>query len=353
MTDNIQTDDPPSSYDTGWKKIVYKFLYKIIEFFFPELYTILDTNVAPEFLDHELQKIAPEGKIGRKLPDVLVKVLTRKGDEQWLICHIELQTQPDPDIAKRMYIYSYRIHSMIGTHPISIVFLADSNPNILPSEYVVTLFPGNVLSYKFLMVKTIDWLPSLEQLKQTDNVVAQILSVYLELQQEQIRLQGLGKKLRRNLGIKTNDRTISRAIQRQKLEFKEKVFSRLVQRNLDWKELHEVILFLDWLVVLPRDLARAYSVFLNQTLIEGEKTMAFISTPERVGKWKGRIENAQEYIIMLLDTKFGISSEEVQIIQQCENKPTLDRALKAFLSAENPDAVLSIFHEHKNKPGLS
>jgi hypothetical protein len=343
-------------YDTGWKKIVHKFLYLLIEFFFPELYTILDTRVPPEFLDTELQKIAPEGKIGKRFPDVLVKVFTKSREEKWLICHLELQTQPDPHIAKRMYTYSYRIHSMTGVHPISILFLTDPDPHFRQAEYSISPFPGNELTFKYLLVKTLDWLPRLEKLKETDHLAAQILSVYLEIQQETLRLQKLSKNLHRKQVIKQVDRTISQAIQRQKLEFKERVFKRLLSRNLDWNQLKEVLLFLDWLVILPKNLAKEFHQFLHQELSKGDKTMAFISTPERVGMWRGKeigkeigkelgkLETAQDYVLRLLQKKFGISEQDAQIVQHCKSHSILDQALDTILSAESLDEVLALFH---------
>ena len=41
--------------------------------------------------------------------DKLVKVWRKSGEEEWVLIHVEIQSQDETGFARRMYVYNYRI----------------------------------------------------------------------------------------------------------------------------------------------------------------------------------------------------------------------------------------------------
>lgn len=73
-----------------------------------------------------MYQLAVEAEVGRKLADTLVKVWLRTGAEVWVLIHVEVQGQRDPDFERRMFIYYYRIFDWYARQVISLAVLADT-----------------------------------------------------------------------------------------------------------------------------------------------------------------------------------------------------------------------------------
>ena len=128
----------PEPYDSGWKRVLYRFFFEVIDFFFPTLGVLIDRSVAPVFLDTELKQISPGGTIGHRRTDALVKVQLVSGAEQILYCHLELQTKDDHSIGGRSFVYAFRIYEKFGNFPITLVHcwqipMPRSDPRVLNS----------------------------------------------------------------------------------------------------------------------------------------------------------------------------------------------------------------------------
>jgi hypothetical protein len=129
---------PPKPFDAGWKMILYTYLYPLVQKIFPDLYHTLDTTFAPEFLNTELQKLDPQASIGHLYPDVLVRIRSKQGHEQLILCHIEVQTKIDTSIEERMFRYAIRIYHYFNQIPLGILIMADPSKNFRPSRYRFT-----------------------------------------------------------------------------------------------------------------------------------------------------------------------------------------------------------------------
>ncbi len=70
-------------------------------FFFPQTAALIDWQRPHEFLDKELQQVAPDAEIGRRYADQLVKVWLLQGQEVWLCLHLEVQASRERDFAQR------------------------------------------------------------------------------------------------------------------------------------------------------------------------------------------------------------------------------------------------------------
>lgn len=98
-----------TDYDHPWKEALDVMFESFVAFCVPDLYSRVDWTTPPKMLDKELQQIAPESEIGVRSVDKLVEVRLVSGEYEWLLIHVEVQSQPVADFAQRMFAYFYRI----------------------------------------------------------------------------------------------------------------------------------------------------------------------------------------------------------------------------------------------------
>ena len=91
-----------SEYDSPWKEALEVYFPAFLAFFFPQVYALIDWRRGFESLDKELQQIVREAEIGPRYADKLFKVWLEDGQEAWILIHVEVQSQQDPEFAKRM-----------------------------------------------------------------------------------------------------------------------------------------------------------------------------------------------------------------------------------------------------------
>ena len=96
-------------HDSPWKQALQHFLEPFLALFFPQIHADIDWTRGYEWLDHELRKIKPKDKVGRRDADALVKVWHKDGGERWLLIHIEVQARRESGFPRRMFVYHYRI----------------------------------------------------------------------------------------------------------------------------------------------------------------------------------------------------------------------------------------------------
>ncbi len=90
-------------FDSPWKDLLDRWQRPFLEFFFPAIAADIDWSRGFEFLDKELQKITRRAVVGRRYVDKLVKVWRPGGEETWVLIHTEVQGDPDPGFARRLY----------------------------------------------------------------------------------------------------------------------------------------------------------------------------------------------------------------------------------------------------------
>src|SRR5438874_1934085 len=99
-----------SDLDSTWKEALDQFLEAATALLFPQVHAGIDWGRGYEALDKELQQVVREAEVGRRVADKLYKVWRKDGQETWVLVHIEVQSQPDPDLAERMYVYNNRLY---------------------------------------------------------------------------------------------------------------------------------------------------------------------------------------------------------------------------------------------------
>jgi len=211
------------------------------------------------------------------------------------------------------------------------------------------------LTLTFVAIKTLDYLPRLHELRDSKEVIAQVLWVYLEFQQQ-----------RRDIGLPGE----SRSQIWQWLDVKVRLMKRLLELNLDGESVSEILLYLDWIVRLPRYMEATYDKLQIEELGKKEKTMAYVNTFERIalrqkyekglekglqrgkhlgvnqgkveGKIEGKIEALQGAVLRTLQSRTSLSSDEMNQIKNCQNLEILDKAFTLSLDGVSKEEVLAL-----------
>jgi hypothetical protein len=170
--------------DSPWKEILEIYFPQAMQFFFPEVACLIDWNRKYEFLDKEFRQISRKAKQGKRYADKLVKVWGHKGEELWLLIHIEIQAQPEKGFEKRMFTYNFRIFDRFDKPAISLTILCDSSPNWRPKAFSFT-YPGTSLDFQFGSVKLLYYQNRIAELEASDNVFAHVVMAHLKMQQTQ------------------------------------------------------------------------------------------------------------------------------------------------------------------------
>src|SRR5262249_7255275 len=164
------------------KEAIDLYFERFLAFFFPPVHAEIDWGRPFGMLDKELQQIMPEAEVGRRFVDKLVKVWLKDGQERWVLVHIEVQTQEDPDFPRRMYVYSYRIFDRYNRQVVSLAVLGDERPGWRPDRYGYTL-GGCTLDFRFPVVKLLDYAAALQALEQHPNPFATVVLAHLKTQE--------------------------------------------------------------------------------------------------------------------------------------------------------------------------
>ena len=96
-------------FDGAWKNMLSERRFaSFVALFMPEAYLLIDWVRPVEFLEQELRAITRKSKRGNRTVDRLVKVWLNDGTENWILVHIEIQSQEDATFPLRMFQYRYR-----------------------------------------------------------------------------------------------------------------------------------------------------------------------------------------------------------------------------------------------------
>src|SRR5690606_635490 len=144
--------------DPLWKSILEQTFSHFLKFIFPEAKDVFDFSKPFDYLDKEFESLfppEPNGK-GVRYVDKLVKVFLKSGREQFVLCHVEVQSSKGKgDLAERMFRYFYKISDRYKVPVTAIAILADGNKNYRPTLYIQE-FMGTSIRYAFNSYKIID-----------------------------------------------------------------------------------------------------------------------------------------------------------------------------------------------------
>jgi predicted transposase/invertase (TIGR01784 family) len=164
--------------DTLWKGILEDIFDNFLLFIFGQKADIFDFTKEFEFLNKELAQIYPvdENAAYPKYVDKLVKVFTKNGREEWVLVHVEVQGYEDPNFAKRMFTYFYRILDKFGKQVTCVVIYTGSEKVSQVQQYDYS-FLGTENHFKFNVYSIVD--QDFEQLSKNENPFALIVQTVL------------------------------------------------------------------------------------------------------------------------------------------------------------------------------
>jgi hypothetical protein len=275
---------------------------------FPKVHAQIDWSRGYESLDKEFQQVVREAELGRRYVDKLVKVWTRDGVECWVLIHVEVQTTRDPEFPKRMYVYNYRVFDRYNRPVASLAVLADDDPDWRPSEYHQNLF-GCEVGIRFPPVKLLDFATHEAVLEAGTNPFAKVALAHLKAQE-----------------------TYRNSAARH--AWKIRLVRGLYERGFSAQDVRELFRLIDWMMELPPPLDNIFWQDVDN--IQREKTMPFITTPERVGHRRG----LRQGIETVLRIRFGEEGLKLMPeIQEIHDEEKLEAILKVLETATSLDDV--------------
>ena len=94
-----------TDYDGAWKVALDRYLEPFLRLCFPLVHAGIDWSYKAIPLDQELQEVVRDAETGKHRVDTLFKVRRHDGTEDWILVHVEVQSQPDRRLPQRLYRY--------------------------------------------------------------------------------------------------------------------------------------------------------------------------------------------------------------------------------------------------------
>ena len=268
--------------DALWKGLIEDLAEDFLKFFFPNAEEILDLNRKITFLDKELEQLFPntQDEFNPKYVDKLLKVYTKKGKEEWILVHIEVQGSTDKQFERRMLTYYYRILDKYDRDIASLAILTDKRKNFRPSKYERE-FLETSLHFKFKTYKVLD--ANVEKLEASDNPFASvILVVQTALKKGAISDENL-------FGLKIE--LVKKLLQKNFLKPKIDALLRFLKLYIRFESKELIIKFDDELDIITN---RSNTMGLKEFVLDRERRMA---------RKEGREEGIEEGIEQGMDIK--------------------------------------------------
>ena len=276
MTSTLTID-----FDGAWKETLERYFNPFLLFCFPEVHRQIDWSKGYAFLDKELQEVVRDAQLGKQRVDKLVRVVLLDGREEWILIHVEIQTQVDGTITLRVYQYHHRVEDRFGKPVLTLVVLADEQKDWRPCFYQQELL-GCRTRFEFPICKLSDFGDDMLVFENASNPVAVVIGAHLSAQRTR-------KNHEERLGIRW------------------RMLRNLYERGWSREEIIELHRLLDWLLVLPPKM----NLEFRQRVLEyeKEKIMPYITSNEQIateeGRQEGRLEGRQAVILRQLRRRLG------------------------------------------------
>ena len=257
-----------SEYDSPWKEALDLYFEAFLAFFFPQAHHEIDWARGYEMLDKELQQVVREAEMGRHLADKLVKVWRQCGEEEWVLVHIEVQSQEEAQFARRMYVYNYRLFDRYNRTVASLAVLGDERPGWRPGRFGYSLW-GCTVGFQFPIVKLLDYAADVPALEANTNPFAVVVLAHLKTQE-------------------------TRPDPEARRVWKVRLVKGLYDRGLGAGDVRQLFRFIDWMMDLPKPLETLF--WQDVQRYEEEKRMPYVTSVERMAMEKGMEEGIEKGI---------------------------------------------------------
>jgi len=262
----VSTETLNDDYDSPWKDAVEHYFPEFMVFYFPHAYAEIDWSKEHVFLDQELRAVVQDAELGKRFVDKLVRVTLLNGDENWIYIHIEVQGTRQTEFAERMFVYNYRLYDRYRRPIASMAVLADEHEQWKPTSYGFETL-GCKHTLEFPVAKLTDYHDKVNELLASDNAFALITAAHILTQQTRKKNQA-------------------------RFEAKLRLVRILYQRHWNKQRVIDLFIVVDWLMKLPEWLDQ--QVWHEIETIEESEKMQYITSIERIGIAKGRLEGRVE-----------------------------------------------------------
>ena len=323
--------EPPNDhYDSPWKEAIEHYFQEFMAFYFPDAYRSVDWSKEHIFLDQELRAIVQDAELGTRFVDKLVRVTELSGSESWIYIHVEVQGTRQTEFSKRMFVYNYRIFDRYEKPVASLAVLADQHKHWKQTSYGYNVL-GCRLTLDFPVAKLTDYDEKLDELLASENAFGLITAAHI-----------LTRKTRKK--------------HQERYEAKLLLIKILSQRHWDKQRVINLLTVVDWLMTLPAWLDT--KVWQEIETIEEHKNMKYITSIERIGIAKGRVEGRIEgrvegrvegeskLLKRQLERRFGaLPAWAIELLSNA-NEPSLEAWGVAILTAQTLEAVFNSEASH-------
>jgi hypothetical protein len=325
---------PTDNYDSPWKEALEAYFTECLTFFFPKVARDIDWRQGYQFLDKELQQVAPEAPTGRRTVDKLVQVWRKTGAPRWVLVHLEVQSQRDVDFAERMYVYNYRLFDHYHEQVASFAILGDESPTWRPTRYGYRLWECEV-SLKFPVVKLLDYREQLDMLKQHPNPFAVVVLAHLYTQE-------------------------TRGQPKERYTLKWQLTRMLYERGYIKRDIQLLFRFIDWMMRLPPALKEQFRTQL--IAYEEERKMTYVTETVRLfkedgiqqGIQQGIQKKAREDVVEVLTLRFSDPHPAiVERIHAIDDTALLKALLSQAVLAESLEKFRQFMDESLSQTGQS
>ncbi len=108
-----------------------------------------------------------------------VRPFLLSGEEEWVLCHIEIQGRARKGFSKRMYVYNYRGFDFFDRKMASLAVLADDNSSWRPDHFSYEVL-GTKAGLWFPTAKILDYKDRWDRLESTANPFAAVVMAHLK-----------------------------------------------------------------------------------------------------------------------------------------------------------------------------
>ena len=245
-----------------------------------------------------------DAELGKRLADKLVKVWKLSGEETWVLIHIEIQSQEEGQFGERMFVYYYRLRDKYDLPIASLAILGDERDTWRSQPFESELW-GCEVSFRFPIIKLLDYLPRWAELEASQNPFAIVVMAHLKTKETR------------------NDAVARR-------EWKFKLTRMLYERGYERQDILNLFRFIDWILELPEDLKRSFRDELEA--YEREQQMPYVTSIERMGIEQGKEQERQAIALNMLqenislETIARITGLTIEQLQQLQSDRENDRS---------------------------
>jgi hypothetical protein len=308
MTTDSSIQD--SDYDGAWKEALRSFFQEILQCYFPAVAATIDWQRPAEWFDKELSQILGQSGHRNRRVDILVKVWLRDGTAQWILLHLEVQSQYEEGFAERLSLYNSGFFWIFKQRVVTLAVLADLREGWRPDEDIFRLADFESRT-RFPVCKLID---RLRTDWQDDH------SLPVQLARAQIA------------ALRTAGDPEGR------YQAKWQLVRNLYELGYNAEQVREIFRLIDWMMHLRVDLEERFKHELDE--LEESLQMPYVTSVERIAKNEAAIETRQQTLIRQLRRRFGkLPAKVTRAINATTTADQLDEWLDRFATANSLDEM--------------